>query len=498
MGHHRWRGYGHSQLYEMINSGLGPAASEPQSSYWKGLTEELGQVDETLNKKLTDMGASWEGQAAESAQSGLTPLAAWASDAESGSSVMQTSAELQADYISDARAQMPEPVEVTTPAPSGWQMAAAAAGALTGNPGPAVAVASQAADHEAQESAQNEAEQKAVQTMQTYESSSTWNRDTLGTFVAPPDVVIATPAPQGGTPGAVAPVASHAGPHAQGSTQSTSSSSATVPTGNGTNSPTGTLVPHGGTTQPPSTQVPPGGSVSAPPAAATTPSGVLPATAPPPVTTQPGPGVPTPTLNTGNPLPSNTNTVLPTFGNTNTKLPVGEGPLTGGNRGPIIGGNRVTPFEGGGRGPVEGGTRGPLTGGTRGPLTGGPGENAGNVARRGVPLRGGLPGAAGLEADGVRSNSPFRGGAGAGGAVPGESAAVRGRPGAASAAGGRGAAEAGARRGVNGPMGAGGRRADGEDEDERFAPNYLLETEDVFGDDRRVSPTVIGEPTPEQ
>src|ERR1044072_3217700 len=102
----RWRGYGHPELYNMINSGPGPAASEPQTAYWQSLASELTQVDEDLNTKLNNMGATWEGQAAESAQSGLTPLAEWASDAETGSSVMRTSSELQADYISDARAHL--------------------------------------------------------------------------------------------------------------------------------------------------------------------------------------------------------------------------------------------------------------------------------------------------------------------------------------------------------------------------------------------------------
>ncbi|MGH3759811.1 MAG: hypothetical protein ACRDTB_18865, partial [Actinophytocola sp.] len=65
------------------------------------------------------------------------------------------------------------------------------------------------------------------------------------------------------------------------------------------------------------------------------------------------------------------------------------------------------------------------------------------------------------------------------------------------AVGGRAAAGAGG-RGVVGPMGAGGRRGDGEDDEERYAPDYLLETEDVFGDDRRVVPPVIGGATPQE
>ncbi len=486
---YRWRGFEHPELYNMINSGPGAAASEPQTAYWKGLTDELSQVDEALNTKLKGMGATWEGQAAESAQTGLTPLAEWATDAETGSSVMQTSSELQADYVSDARSSMPEPVKVTTPAPSGWQMAAAGLGALTGNPGPAVAVAAQAADHEAQESAKNEAEQKAVQTMQTYESSSTWNRDTLGTFVAPPDVVVSSPPPQGGTTGHVTSAQSQVGANANGSSQPTSSSHATIPTGTGTANSGSTLVPNGGGNVNLPAGATPGGSVSLPPAAATTPAGLLPTPGTPPAGGPPlqtGPGIPNPGLNTTNPGVGN-NPFIPSVGGSG--LPNG-----GGGTGPLT--------EGGGanRGPLVG-NRPPLTtGGNPGP------SNAGDVARRGVPLRGGLPagGAGAFEPEGSRSAAQF-GRGGAGGGVPGQSAAVRNGPGAASAAngrgalaGGRGAAGAGARGGVNGPMGAGGRRADGEDDDERYAPDYLLETEDVFGDDRRVSPGVIGESAPQE
>jgi hypothetical protein len=502
----RWRGYGHPELYKMINAGPGAGASDPQTAYWGSLSSDLTEVDQTLNTKLNNMGASWEGQAAESAQSGLTPLAEWASDAETGSTVMQSSAQLQGEYISDARSSMPEPVQVTTPAPSGWQMATAAAGMLTGNPGPAAAVAAQSADHEAQETAQNEAEQKAVQTMQTYQSNSTWNRETLGTFVAPPDVVVATPAPRGGTGSAVQGPGSTTGSEAGGS-QGTTASHLTIPTTNGGASSGGQLVPHGGgVSSPAGGQVPVGSGVSTPPAT-TTPSGLIPPTGGTPPF---GGGAPTPGPTTVPPAGGNpglNNPLLPAFNNTGTPEPPiggGNGPLgNGANRGPNVGGR--PPLNTGG-GPIE--------------------ENASNVARRGLPVRGGLPGGGpggAFEPEATRGPSQFgRGpggpgqfGRGVGGAaeygrgVPGESAVGRG-PGAAAAAGGRGAAAAegsgrgaigrGAigRGGVNGPMGAGGRRGEGEDDDERFAPDYLLETEDVFGDDRRVVPGVIGETEPQE
>jgi hypothetical protein len=110
-----------------------------------------------------------------------------------------------------------------------------------------------------------------------------------------------------------------------------------------------------------------------------------------------------------------------------------------------------------------------------------------------MPLRAGMPGegpfggrgmggpGSGLGAvDGERMPSQL----GRGGAI-GEGPVVRNGPGAAGAAGRGG-------NGVNGPAGA-GRRGEGEEDDEHYSPDYLLETDDVFGDDTRVAPTVIGE-----
>jgi hypothetical protein len=38
----------------------------------------------------------------------------------------------------------------------------------------------------------------------------------------------------------------------------------------------------------------------------------------------------------------------------------------------------------------------------------------------------------------------------------------------------------------------GGARGGGEDDEEHQRPDYLIETEDVFGDERKVAPPVIG------
>jgi hypothetical protein len=427
----------------MINSGPGAAASEPQTSYWESLQKELTEVDEDLNTELTKLGSRWEGQAAENAQSGLTPLASWANDAQTGASVMKASTVDQGQFVSDARASMPEPVEVTTPAPSGWDIAAAAGMGLLGNPGPALDVVNQANDHEAQEAAKNEAEQRAVETMQTYESNSTWNSDTLGTFVAPPDVVVSTPAPQGGTASAVLLSNTNTNNVAENGTDTGGVKNQQVTDG----SPVDTVDPPAGTTDDPGSTGGGGGGggggVHTPPTTTNPPA----TTNPSDVFVPPAPGsppAPTPTPLPPNPTPSP------------GPFPPGSGPV------PTFGG--------------------------------GPSPNAGDIARRAMPLRAGLPG-----------ESPFggrgMGGPGSGGglgAVDGErmpsqlgrggaigEGVVRNGPGAAGAAGRGG-------NGVNGPAGA-GRRGEGEEDDEHYSPDYLLEPDDVFGNDTRVAPTVIGE-----
>jgi PPE family protein len=443
----RWRGHEHRELYTMINAGPGADASDPQNQYWSGLTKELKEVDDQLNKALGEMKATWEGVASDSANSSTTPLQKWAGDAQTGSSVMHASTVDQAEFVSTARAEMPEPVEVTTPKPSTWQMITAGAAVLTGDGGPAAAVAAQAADHEQQEAAKDAAAQKAVDTMTTYESNSTWNGNTLGTFVPPPSVVVETaPPPGGSTVGG--PIGSAAGfgslpdtreGSTQGSVKTTCDSGGggyTPPPsppgdGGGTNSPgngngsgAGSVPGHGGGQTDPSwgTPLPPSPPVN------------FPTPPPPPPTPGPGPG---PIWGPPGPYP----------------LPVGALPGD-----PSGGSSNLSNRPGG-----PGGPRG-VPGGLDG--------------------RGGFGAPGGIDGDGGRSAAQLGRGGGAGVGMPGEG--VLGRGGAGGAAGARGGAGLG-----GGPMGAGS--GQGDEDDEHFAPDYLLETTDVFGDERMVSPAVIGE-----
>ncbi|SES26781.1 PPE domain-containing protein [Actinokineospora terrae] len=439
MAMHRWRGYDHPTLHKMINGGPGPAASTPQTEYWDSLQTELAEIDADLNAKLGTLAASWEGGAADQAQTGLTPLQAWAADAQSGASGMRASTEYQADIVGRARAEVPEPVEVTTPAPSGWSKLAAGAALLTGNPGPAAVVVNQAQDHEAQEAAQDAASQKAVDAMDSYQSSSRFNTNTLGEFVPPPDVVVSTPEPSGGTGYAAGHFVSNF-------------SGANGDTGTNTASYSPSTVGHFG-----------GGSYTAPGHGGGNAQ-----------FTHPG-ALPGPTTPSGFTRPNG------------WTAPSGYVPVTGGE-GPNLNYNQFTNNLNTGGGDARFNQNNNFTGNFNGSLnpTGGVSGAEGPKSGGGVNGKGGAgssigtPGATGESAR--QSGQLGRGGMSGSGGFGGAGDNVMGTRSNGAVAG---------KGGLGGPGGQ--NRSNGEDDEEEFeTASYLVETDDVFGDERAVSQAVLG------
>ncbi|GLZ31501.1 hypothetical protein Lesp02_36890 [Lentzea sp. NBRC 105346] len=406
MSDHRWRGYSHEELHTMINGGPGVATSHPLEDQWKRMSESLARIDSDLHAALGKIGAGWEGSTADATQNALSPLAQWAGDAQQGSDVMKLSAQLQADYIADARKKMPAPVPVTTEAPDGWDIAK---GVMTG-PFGAADVIKQQRDHEAQEAAQDNAQAQAVKVMEDYDSSSTSNRETLGEFKEPPQVVIDTPPPAGTTnPNANVGYTGQQPPSTTGHNTTTTPSWTPPPSGPTTSQPpvvsqdTSTHTSWADPTQnKPTTSIPP----------------TLPTHDTHTTTQKPTPGIP------------------PVF--------TRPGQPTGGPGGGKLGG----PGGGAGKGLAGGKAFGSMSGAL------GSGNSA---AGKGMPMAG--------MADDMHAN---RGAAGAGAAGKGGTA---------------GAAGAG---------GAGRGQGQGEDDIEHKTADYLVETDDVFGDERLVAPPVIG------
>jgi PPE family protein len=174
---HRWNGYSHEELYRQINSGPGPKASHASMERWQGVSAALVEINDELHAGVLKSGATWEGKAADTARAGLNPLAAWADDARTGADVMRVSAEMQADFISKARTDMPAPVPVTAEDPG--KILSALTHLVGGQ-----------TDYEVEEKAHSAAEQRAREVMATYASSTTTNTSTLGQFHQPPQLTI--------------------------------------------------------------------------------------------------------------------------------------------------------------------------------------------------------------------------------------------------------------------------------------------------------------------
>ncbi|MFD5824875.1 PPE domain-containing protein [Lentzea sp. NPDC060358] len=232
MADHRWQGYSHKELYERIHSGPGAAASFASMERWQGVSAALTEINDDLHSGITLSGAKWSGKAADMAQAGLNPIAAWADSARTGSDVMRYSAELQAGYVSKARADMPAPVAVTAEQPN------ALVSGLTHLFGGQT-------DHEKQEAAQDAAERRAREVMTTYASSTTANTSTLGQFSQPPQLQISgTGITHGGGANIGTAAVWGVGPHGTGG------SATRGRTGSGTRGAT-TTPPRGGSSSTP-------------------------------------------------------------------------------------------------------------------------------------------------------------------------------------------------------------------------------------------------------
>ncbi|WHT20313.1 PPE domain-containing protein [Crossiella sp. CA-258035] len=179
MADHRWQGYSHQELYGQLHAGPGPAASATSIGRWSDMSAALADIDAEIKQAIGNSRADWTGKAADAADAALHPLAQWARDAQAGAELMRLSAELQAEYVGKARADMPAPMEVTAEKPNML---------VTG----VVHLFGGQTDYELQEAAQSAAEQRAFEVMETYQTSTAANVSTLGQFTKPPELHLDT------------------------------------------------------------------------------------------------------------------------------------------------------------------------------------------------------------------------------------------------------------------------------------------------------------------
>ncbi|WP_017973380.1 PPE domain-containing protein [Actinopolyspora halophila] len=180
MSDHRWQGYTHAELFEMLHQGPGPEASDSPVRRWSELGRALEDIDSGMVAALRAAAEDWEGRASESARNALSPLGEWAGRAREAAERMRSCSEQQAECVAKARAEMPPPVEVRAEEPSG----------LTST---LVHLFGGQTDYEQQERQQDAAEQRAFDVMRTYQASSEANATSLASFEQPPQLVVDVP-----------------------------------------------------------------------------------------------------------------------------------------------------------------------------------------------------------------------------------------------------------------------------------------------------------------
>jgi hypothetical protein len=467
-----WNNVPHETILGEINGGAGAGPVNDAAASYRRIAGTLREADQDLRDALSASGASWEGQAAGDMQTASTPLATWADEADQLAVQTGTATGVFGDQFADTRASMPAVVSV----PSGSWVDDTGLSAIPGV----------TTDRERAEAAADAAQQEAARRMEAYDNAS---YDTVQTqyFSQPPTVTLEVPPPStaggsviGGTTGATAGGPSTAGgyvaPGAWTAPGGTVSPSPTVSGGSGGWGGTGGA----------------GGTVPGIPAAVS-PTPTIPATTgglpggpyPAGGSTGGGVGVLPPTVGGGGGggggtaagvRPGVPGSARPGSSSSGSSGLPGGAPLPGvpGMPGRALGPGGYGPggYGPGGYGP---GGYGPGGYGSGGFGPGGSGPGGHGAAGSGGP--GNLAGF-GDEAHGQRGGAG-PGGFGPGGVDPDGRAGLAGRPGAAGAAAGYG------------PMGAGGTR--GEEDAEHRRPDYLVETEDVWGDGTRVAPPVIGE-----
>jgi hypothetical protein len=171
---HRWQGYSHQELYDMLHAGPGSAAAGTVADRWSAMAGALADIQQEIAAGVTAAGATWDGSAADSARSAIGPLGEWAQQASTAADVMRISTELQGDLLAKARADMPVPVAVPP------------------QPGPVGRLVTAQVDFEVAELASQVAEQQAHQVMAQYEAATGDNTSTLGDFGEPPTLVVDT------------------------------------------------------------------------------------------------------------------------------------------------------------------------------------------------------------------------------------------------------------------------------------------------------------------
>ena len=171
----RWEGFTHAELYERVHAGPGRGASTAVESAWADTEAVILGIEQQLAAAIKDVGAGWEGAAADATRAGLTPLGRWAMDAAGDARLTATGITSQGEQAAWLRNSMPSPTAPLWDEPDGRPPADPLY----------LLVDAQALEHKAAEDAA-----QAVHLMNSYTSNSYDNVRLMNYWTLPPTVTV--------------------------------------------------------------------------------------------------------------------------------------------------------------------------------------------------------------------------------------------------------------------------------------------------------------------
>jgi hypothetical protein len=173
----RWEGFSHEEIYSRVQQGPGPLASADAEAAWSTVESTIRTVDAQLTRAVKQIGAGWQGRAAEAVQGGMTVMSNWALDAAGDASLTKNGISAQAEQAGRLRSAMPPPRTAE------WNR-------IVQEEVPGVGLMSAMGDLGALEEQMADDHAAAVEMMNRYSSQSSDNQRLMNYWTQPPTVVV--------------------------------------------------------------------------------------------------------------------------------------------------------------------------------------------------------------------------------------------------------------------------------------------------------------------
>ncbi len=173
----RWEGFSHEEIYSRVQQGPGPLASADAEAAWSTVESTIRTVDAQLTRAVKQIGAGWQGRAAEAVQGGMTVMSNWALDAAGDASLTKNGISAQAEQAGRLRSAMPPPRTAE------WNR-------IVQEEVPGVGLMSAMGDLGALEEQMADDHAVAVEMMNRYSSQSSDNQRLMNYWTQPPTVVV--------------------------------------------------------------------------------------------------------------------------------------------------------------------------------------------------------------------------------------------------------------------------------------------------------------------